>query len=258
MFPSPMDAFVLTAGSRSVCFGCGKSGGPPLKQCSGCRVTRYCSPLCQISHWPSHRQLCLGRETLLTSDDAAANVPPDMLRFLKWMDRWHLSVFQWAVFSADLAHQSNDYLSHNCFILLMDAQPVDRASSMDTMYTPVQSGMRMDEAIVSEIRRFPVVDRRERLIRDFKRARSGPAVIRAIVMTATCYTVQSFDLHDLFSDRQLALFSVSSSPQARSLSTQLKWDHLEKFSGSVASGIVQSAEFILEAAVVDIEASADL
>ncbi|KAJ6457537.1 hypothetical protein C8R47DRAFT_995626 [Mycena vitilis] len=151
-----MAPLALTVGSRTICFGCGKPDVQSLKQCSGCRVTRYCSAFCQKSHWPSHRPLCLGRETLLTSDDASANVPPDMLLFLKWMDRWHVSVFQWAAFSADLAHQPSDYLSHNwcvgclrrpcllssvlfyflfvSFILLMSAQPAAPDPIVDNLY----------------------------------------------------------------------------------------------------------------------------
>jgi len=35
--------------------------GPPIKlgKCSQCRHARYCSSLCQVLHWPVHRQFCV-------------------------------------------------------------------------------------------------------------------------------------------------------------------------------------------------------
>ena len=30
----------------------------PMRACTGCMLVRYCSPLCQSSHWPVHKHLC--------------------------------------------------------------------------------------------------------------------------------------------------------------------------------------------------------
>jgi len=47
---------------RRACTGCGSSQGS-LKRCGGCRHlpgggARYCSVVCQHSHWPAHKETC--------------------------------------------------------------------------------------------------------------------------------------------------------------------------------------------------------
>ncbi|KAJ7121405.1 hypothetical protein C8R44DRAFT_876812 [Mycena epipterygia] len=44
-----------------VCSTCGENPGvAQLKNCAGCRTTRYCSKKCQVSDWPVHKQTCAG------------------------------------------------------------------------------------------------------------------------------------------------------------------------------------------------------
>ena len=53
---------------------CGARSTPAsrLKVCSGCDATVYCSPACQRSDWPSHKELCTSlREAALASAPAA-------------------------------------------------------------------------------------------------------------------------------------------------------------------------------------------
>jgi hypothetical protein len=63
----------------------------------------------------------------------------DARLFVKWLSHWRTAVLCWAVFSADLAHQADDYLmNHSCvcylpcfsysteynrFILVLDKKP---------------------------------------------------------------------------------------------------------------------------------------
>ena len=42
---------------RLTCDGCGKPG-LCLKQCSACRIARYCSRECQKRAWPEHKAAC--------------------------------------------------------------------------------------------------------------------------------------------------------------------------------------------------------
>ena len=39
------------------CAGCGKIGND-FKQCSACKVVKYCSVACQKNHWRTHKKVC--------------------------------------------------------------------------------------------------------------------------------------------------------------------------------------------------------
>ncbi|EGB10907.1 hypothetical protein AURANDRAFT_22165, partial [Aureococcus anophagefferens] len=39
-----------------VCARCGK--GPARKRCGKCRKVHYCSQLCQMGHWATHKHAC--------------------------------------------------------------------------------------------------------------------------------------------------------------------------------------------------------
>jgi len=41
------------------CFSCGSTGSVLLRQCSRCKVARYCSKGCQVAHWREHKNVCL-------------------------------------------------------------------------------------------------------------------------------------------------------------------------------------------------------
>jgi hypothetical protein len=49
------------ASQAGVCAACGSSSGAsdaPLKTCSRCQSVKYCSALCQRTHWPAHKASC--------------------------------------------------------------------------------------------------------------------------------------------------------------------------------------------------------
>ncbi|KAJ7626520.1 hypothetical protein DFH06DRAFT_1339218 [Mycena polygramma] len=164
-----MDAVVFPSGSKTECFGCAGPGSPNLMQCSNCRLARYCSSECQTADWPTHRGLCVDRETLFERY-AGLGVPVDVLRFLKWMDYWRLSVLRWALYSSDIAHQPVDFLVHNCFVLLLEVRPPGSYLSVKSTYSAVEHGMRGDAEIIDRLRVFPVIGHRDRLISDFRLA----------------------------------------------------------------------------------------
>ncbi|KAJ6513677.1 hypothetical protein C8R47DRAFT_1064385 [Mycena vitilis] len=240
-----MDAVVFPVGSRTTCFNCEGSGRPVLRQCSKCKVARYCSPECQALDWPGHRSFCIDRNTLF-DNYSGLHMPPEVRRFLKWLDYWRLSALRWAVYSADLAHQSSDYLSQHCFVLLMSQRALgDDNCPTKSMYEVIQSGMRSNKEIVDEIGRFPVIGKRQRLINDFNRGPCRPDVVRAIIMTDSCYTVECADLASLFSLYPPALFSSILDAQSRSLATTLKWEYITKFDSSISAGKVDECNSLL-------------
>ncbi|KAJ6459157.1 hypothetical protein C8R47DRAFT_1226696 [Mycena vitilis] len=244
-----MDAVVFPVGSRNNCFSCDATGDPVLRQCSKCRVARYCSSACQAADWPEHRRFCVDRDTLFDSY-SGMHMPAEVRQFLKWLDYWRLSSLRWAVYSADLAHQHSDYLSFNCFVLLMSQRSTsDGGISTKSMYDVVQAGMRSNKDIVDEIGRFPVVGKRQRLINDFNRGPRRSDVVRAIIMTDNCYTVECADLPSLFSLYPPALFSSIRDAQSRSLATALKWEYITKFDLCVSTGKVDECNDLLLAAL---------
>jgi hypothetical protein len=49
------------ASQAGACAACGSSSGAsdaPLKTCSRCQSVKYCSALCQRTHWPAHKASC--------------------------------------------------------------------------------------------------------------------------------------------------------------------------------------------------------
>jgi ankyrin repeat protein len=49
------------ASQADACAACGSSSGAsdaPLKRCSRCQSVKYCSALCQRTHWPAHKASC--------------------------------------------------------------------------------------------------------------------------------------------------------------------------------------------------------
>ena len=51
--------------SDIVCAHCLKKGRQTeLRRCTGCKSFSYCNKVCQISDWPSHRQLCKSIQSL--------------------------------------------------------------------------------------------------------------------------------------------------------------------------------------------------
>ena len=49
--------------SPNVCGNCMKQG-EKFPCCTGCKFVRYCSKKCQVTDWPSHKQLCQSIQTL--------------------------------------------------------------------------------------------------------------------------------------------------------------------------------------------------
>ncbi|KAJ6612546.1 hypothetical protein B0H10DRAFT_292085 [Mycena sp. CBHHK59/15] len=65
--PSPEEVRTNLRTHLHVCSACGGSPEPQsssestqLKNCAGCRTTRYCSKKCQVSDWPFHKKSCAG------------------------------------------------------------------------------------------------------------------------------------------------------------------------------------------------------
>ena len=51
--------------SDIVCAHCLKKGRQTeLRRCTGCKSFSYCNKVCQISDWPSHKQLCKSIQSL--------------------------------------------------------------------------------------------------------------------------------------------------------------------------------------------------
>ena len=57
------------------CAACGK-GGDSLKSCGACKLVKYCSRECQISHRPMHKKECKKRAAELHDDKLFADPPP--------------------------------------------------------------------------------------------------------------------------------------------------------------------------------------
>ncbi|KAJ6471796.1 hypothetical protein C8R47DRAFT_1222053 [Mycena vitilis] len=252
-----MDAVVFPSGSKKECSACAGQGHPNLMQCSKCRLARYCSSECQTADWPNHRGLCVDRETLFEKY-AGLGVPVDVLRFLKWMDYWRLSVLRWALYSSDVAHQPVDFLAQNCFVLLLEARPPGSYLSVKATYSAVEHGMRSDAEIVDQLRVFPVVGHRDRLISDFRSATPTNTKVRMIVMTDSCYTVESADLSALFVHGQNGLFSCREDAQCRSLSTAMKWTYMDRFAHCIKIGRSKECLLRLDVAIGHIESIYDL
>jgi hypothetical protein len=54
-------ATATTTTQAGACAACGSSSGAsdaPLKRCSRCQSVKYCSALCQRTHWPAHKASC--------------------------------------------------------------------------------------------------------------------------------------------------------------------------------------------------------
>ncbi|KAJ7602188.1 hypothetical protein DFH06DRAFT_1153057 [Mycena polygramma] len=184
--------------------------------------------LCQAADWPEHRKLCKMRDTSLEAF-ASRNVPDEVLDFLRWFDHWQPSIQRWAVYSADLAHQSADFLAQNWF------------------------GMRSNKEVLDELNRFPVINRRRALLKDFRRAPRRVDGVRILVMTPNCCSVESAKLSYLFPDDQSRLFSARDDPQSRSLSTELKLGYIDGFASCVRSGTFDGCRKLIRGALRNIE-----
>ncbi|KAJ6457544.1 hypothetical protein C8R47DRAFT_1227356 [Mycena vitilis] len=225
-----MDPVAVLAATRLTCFGC-DSHDRVFKQCSNCRVARYCSTACQAADWADHRRLCISSESL--EGFSSKNVPPTVTEFLKWLDNWQQAVQKWAVYSADLAHQPAGFLKKYCFVLLLGTQDAYNDAYAAPKYAPVRFGMRSNKEVLAELSAFPVVELRRRLIKDFRRVGKRADAVRTLIMTESCYTVDSAVLSLLFPRDQHLLFSNRQDAQARSLSTELKFSYMDRFEGAV-------------------------
>jgi hypothetical protein len=55
--PGPQSKMPPSMTKMRVCSGCDVTG-QKSKVCSNCKVDHYCSPECQLAHWPVHSRLC--------------------------------------------------------------------------------------------------------------------------------------------------------------------------------------------------------
>ncbi|KAJ6482218.1 hypothetical protein C8R47DRAFT_1218195 [Mycena vitilis] len=119
------------------------------------------------------------------------------------------------------------------FVLLLGTQDAYNDASAAPTYEPVRFGMRSNKEVLAELSAFPVVELRRRLIKDFRRVGKRADSIRTLIMTESCYTVDSGILSLLFPRDQYLLFSNRQDAQARSLSTELKYSYMDRFEGAV-------------------------
>lgn len=111
-----MSGVVFPSGSTDHCFNCNLPGDPVLRQCSQCRIARYCSANCQRENWNVHKMLCSSHAQLFTGTDPRSVA--DVRLFVRWLDFWRDSLLSWAVFAADLANQEENYLvNHWCVVV---------------------------------------------------------------------------------------------------------------------------------------------
>jgi len=66
---------MTTVEDISLCANCGKGEGADLKECTACKMVKYCNRDCQIAHRPQHKKACKKRAVEL-HDEKLFQPPP--------------------------------------------------------------------------------------------------------------------------------------------------------------------------------------
>ncbi|KAJ7932922.1 hypothetical protein B0H13DRAFT_1856533 [Mycena leptocephala] len=213
------------------CCACDLPGdSSSLLQCAKCQVARYCSYACQKTDWPVHRYFCVDVKDILDVYDDPKEAE-DAGCFLKWLAHWRTAILCWAAFSADLGHQSDDYLLKHSFILVLDKKtaPPGMEYSPRASYTPHRAGMSSDVELLAYIHGISDPVQREYILKEFTTNKPEIHHVRAMIVAETCCTSESDTLVSIFPDHSYNIFADSMSAQARSHSTYLKLAFLDKF-----------------------------
>ncbi|KAJ7152406.1 hypothetical protein C8R46DRAFT_1121451 [Mycena filopes] len=239
-----MNAVLFPSGPRYSCVVCGSSGSPVLRQCSGCRFTKYCSRECQRSDWQLHRQFCVSRESRQTLSDHGAE---DMPRtFLRWTETWRVSVMKWAVFSADLGNRPPDYLAKNSFLLVLTEAPGLRRP-VKMMYKPVRAEMQPDQAIIDYIDHSIGGTLGETITKDFEAILRRNDVVRMLIVAGPYVTTAADTMDKLFYDVPRTRFTNGWVESARVKSRELQCAFLDRFEAAVEFGHVNECDRVLGA-----------
>ncbi|KAJ7664473.1 hypothetical protein DFH06DRAFT_1127886 [Mycena polygramma] len=210
-----MPTVVIPAGPKTACFLCDGPGNPKLRQCSKCRLARYCSTACQRSDWNDHKPFCLDHTEIKRILDSTPD-SKEARRITNWLNYWRDGILRWATFCADLGHQSEDYL--------LDHR------------RPIKAGMCTDTEILQCLNGLPENSERHNVIKQFHRFPPQKNAMRYVVISGSSYHTAGNKLARLFPNDQHTLFSRKDSAEARSLSTQLKLAYLDCFADAVDQG----------------------
>ncbi|KAJ7734613.1 hypothetical protein B0H16DRAFT_1467465 [Mycena metata] len=200
---------------------------------------------------------------LLTVHDFDGNmVSTDVKPFLKWLGLWRGALLRWAVFSADLGHESADYLAKHCFVVHMEKtlpianmSSAERDQSVYSLYThslqPIKGCMMPDSEILDTISKITDNDCRKQLYLDFIINPPQFDSIRILVLAGVCYNTSSGKLSKVLPKYTVKVLTNVKDPRSRSLSTLLKLAYMDKFILSVAQGNVNECRCILSQANED-------
>ncbi|KAJ6575979.1 hypothetical protein DFH09DRAFT_1276663 [Mycena vulgaris] len=121
--PSTDEVRANTRAQIHVCSACGEHpGAEQLKNCAGCRITRYCSKKCQVSDWPFHKPTCAGSasSTDINLKLAKKLIANDFLMF-------YIKVY--SVLALELLTSPKNALD-TCLVVNLTTQPSDPLAAL--------------------------------------------------------------------------------------------------------------------------------
>ncbi|KAF7294316.1 hypothetical protein HMN09_01160600 [Mycena chlorophos] len=183
------------AGATNLCYNCQKDNQPNLRRCARCQIARYCSPECQKQHWKTtHKALCFDRKERFSSSPSGspdATLDQQMKDFAKWMEKWQEPVLDWALFAANLANQTPDFLRDHCFYAVLERRQDVRAHApSQSRFRVNAAGMRPDSEVLDELRLVELIDTgtgygRE-VIDAFNNVPRSPSILRFCISLPAC------------------------------------------------------------------------
>nr|GAT58458.1 predicted protein [Mycena chlorophos] len=115
-----------------------------------------------------------------------------MKDFAKWMEKWQEPVLDWALFAANLANQTPDFLRDHCFYAVLERRQDVRAHApSQSRFRVNAAGMRPDSEVLDELRLVELIDMgtgygRE-VVDAFNNVPRSPSILRFCISLHACY-----------------------------------------------------------------------